>query len=390
MQKILHVLLLALATTFIYPHSVKAKVVVGAERVDQYIKLLDKERVAIFSNHTGMVGDKHTLDILIEEGVNVVAIFSPEHGFRGSADAGEHVSNSIDTKTGVPILSLYSSKSKKNGERSMTQFDTLVIDIQDVGLRFYTYYISMMQLMNLCAEESIDVVLLDRPNPNGHYVDGPILDMERCKSGVGALPIPVVHGMTLGELAQMINGEEWLDEGQVCNLTVIPCRNYTHQTMYEVPVPPSPNLPNMKSIYLYPSTCLFEGTPLSLGRGTDYPFQIYGHPDFEKCDFSFTPHSRVGATSPPLMDQLCYGVDLRGLSNREIWKKGIDLSYVIDGYRKLNIGERYFGAMFDLLIGQQYVREMIVDGCEAEEIEAMWQNDVDNFKRLRQPYIIYK
>ena len=225
-----------------------------------------------------MIGDKHLLDILLENKFNVVAIFSPEHGFRGDADAGEHVSSSVDKKTGVPILSLYDGKSGKPSEASMRKFDILVVDIQDVGLRFYTYYASMCRLMDACAEYNRKVLILDRPNPNGHYVDGPILDM-KYKSGVGWLPIPVVHGMTLGELGLMVNGERWLPASRTCDLTVIPCKNYTHQTLYKLPIPPSPNLPNMKSIYLYPSTCYFEATPVSLGRGTDLPFQVYGHPN---------------------------------------------------------------------------------------------------------------
>ena len=212
-----------------------------------------------------MVGDKHLLDILLENEFNVVAIFSPEHGFRGNADAGEHVSSSVDKKTGVPILSLYDGKDKKPSEASMRKFDILVIDIQDVGLRFYTYYITMCRLMDACAEYNRKVLLLDRPNPNGHYVDGPILDM-KYKSGVGWLPIPIVHGMTLGELALMVNGERWLPASRVCDLIVIPCKNYTHQTKYTLPVPPSPNLPNMKSVYLYPATCYFEATPVSFGE----------------------------------------------------------------------------------------------------------------------------
>ncbi|MFI3305635.1 MAG: DUF1343 domain-containing protein [Rikenellaceae bacterium] len=389
MRRLLLSLFLSLATSLLSP-IVAADIVVGAAQCELYLGSVEGRRVAIFSNHTGVVGDKHTLDILIERGVNVVAIFSPEHGFRGSADAGEHVSSSVDPKSGVPILSLYDGKSKRPSSESMDRFDTLVVDIQDVGLRFYTYYISMMRLMDSCAEHGKEVIVLDRPNPNGDYVDGPILDMETLRSGVGALPIPVVHGMTLGELAQMINGEGWLAEGRRCSLKVVPCRGYTHQTSYTLPIPPSPNLPNMKSIYLYPSTCLFEGTPVSLGRGTDSPFQIYGHPDFEVCDFSFTPHSRVGATSPPQMDRLCYGVDLRGLSDREIRREGINLDYVIDAYRRLNLGDKFFGSMFDLLIGQRYVREMIIEGCSAEQIESRWRSDVEQFRRDREQYLIYK
>jgi uncharacterized protein YbbC (DUF1343 family) len=250
-------------------------VIVGAEQTEAYFPMLKGKRIALFSNHTGMVKNKHLLDILIENKFNVVAIFSPEHGFRGDAGAGDRVASSVDSKTGVPILSLYDGNSGKPSAESMQKFDLLIIDIQDVGLRFYTYYISMVKLMDACAEHHKKVLLLDRPNPNGHYVDGPILDM-KYKSGVGWLPIPVVHGMTLGELALMVNGEKWLPENRVCDLMVIKCKNYTHQTLYRLPVPPSPNLPNMTAVYLYPSICYFEATPVSVGRGTDLPFQIYG------------------------------------------------------------------------------------------------------------------
>jgi len=364
------------------------RVIVGAEQTSEYFPILKGKRIAIFSNHTGMVGDKHLLDVLIENKMNVVAIFSPEHGFRGDADAGEHVKSSVDSKTGVPILSLYDGKDKKPSDSSMRKFDILVVDIQDVGLRFYTYYITMFRLMDACAEYNRKVLLLDRPNPNGHYVDGPILDM-KYKSGVGWLPIPVVHGMTLGELAMMVNGERWLPKSRVCDLTVIPCKNYTHQTMYELPIAPSPNLPNMKSIYLYPSTCLFEATPVSLGRGTEFPFQVYGHPNMKGYDFSFTPRSVPGAKNPPQLDKKCYGVDLRGMSNEEIWKRGLDLTYVIDAYRNLNMDDHFFRSFFELLMGTDTIRKMIKQGKSADEIKATWKDDVENFKVQRKPYLLY-
>mgnify|MGYP000286858271 CR=1 FL=1 len=363
-------------------------IILGDEQTTEYFPLLKGKRIAIFSNHTGMIGDKHLLDVLLENEFNVVAIFSPEHGFRGNADAGEHVSSSVDEKTGVPILSLYDGKLGKPSKESMNKFDILVVDIQDVGLRYYTYYASMCRLMDACAEYGRNMLILDRPNPNGHYVDGPLLDM-KYKSGVGWLPIPVVHGMTLGELALMVNGESWLPEGRTCNLTVIPCKNYTHQTMYRLPIPPSPNLPNMKSIYLYPSTCYFEATPVSLGRGTDKPFQIYGHPDMKGYDFSFTPRSVPGAKNPPQLDKLCHGVDLSNLTDEEIWKRGIDLSYLIDAYRNLNIGDKFFTSFFEKLIGVDYVRTMIKASKSADEIKAAWKDDVEKFKTQRKKYLLY-
>ncbi len=363
-------------------------VVLGAERTDMYFPILKNKRIAIFSNHTGMVGDKHLVDILLENKLDVVAIFSPEHGFRGDADAGEHVSSSVDPETGVPILSLYDGKSGKPSEESMRTFDILVVDIQDVGLRYYTYYASMVRLMDACAEYNRKVLILDRPNPNGHYVDGPILDM-KYKSGVGWLPVPIVHGMTLGELGLMVNGERWLPASRVCDLTVIPCDNYTHQTLYRLPVPPSPNLPNMTSIYLYPSVCFFEATPVSLGRGTDLPFQVYGHPNMKGYDYSFTPRSVPGAKHPPQLDRTCYGVDLSRMSDEDAWKRGVDLSFVIDAYQNLNLDDHFFRPFFELLVGTDYVRKMIQAGNSAEEIKAMWQDDVEKFKVQRRPYLLY-
>jgi len=365
-----------------------SRLAVGAEQTSEYFPILKNKKIAVFSNHTGMIGNKHTVDVLLENKLNVVAIFSPEHGFRGDADAGEHVSSSVDSKTGVPILSLYDGKAGRPSEESMRKFDVLLVDIQDVGLRFYTYYISMVKLMDACAEYNRKMIILDRPNPNGHYVDGPILDM-KYKSGVGWLPIPVVHGMTLGELALMVNGEKWLPASKECDVTVIKCKNYTHRSLYQLPVAPSPNLPNMKAIYLYPSTCYFEATPVSLGRGTSLPFQIYGHPNMRGYDYSFTPKSVPGAKNPPQLDKLCYGKDLSGLSDKEIWEKGVDLSYVIDAYTNLNMGEHFFRPFFELLIGTDYVRKMIIQGKSADEIKAMWKDDVEKFKVQRKPYLLY-
>ncbi|GHT63151.1 hypothetical protein FACS189451_09310 [Bacteroidia bacterium] len=363
-------------------------VIVGAERTADYFPLLKGKRIALFSNHTGRVGDKHLLDVLVENHLNVTAIFSPEHGFRGDAGAGDHVASSVDPKTGVPILSLYDGKGGKPTPASMQKFDILIVDIQDVGLRFYTYYVTMVKLMDACAEYHKKVLILDRPNPNGHYVDGPILDM-KYKSGVGWLPIPVVHGLTLGELGRMVNGEKWLSENRTCDLTVIPCLNYTHQTMYRLPVPPSPNLPNMTAIYLYPSICYFEATPVSLGRGTDLPFQVYGHPNMSGYDFTFTPKSMPSAIHPPQQDRLCHGVNLSLLPEEEILKKGIDLSYLIDAYKRLNMDDYFFRPFFENLIGVGYVRKAIEQGKPAEEIQAMWQDDVVKFKKQRKPYLLY-
>lgn len=365
------------------------RVITGDERTELYFHLLEGKRIALYSNHTGLANGKHIVDILKENKFDVTTILSPEHGFRGTADAGERVGDSVDEKTNIPIISMYKFGREGIDSTTAARFDILVVDIQDVGLRFYTYYITMWRLMDSCAKYGKLVIVLDRPNPNGFYVDGPILDM-KYRSGVGWLPIPIVHGMTLGELAQMINGEGWLTDKRKCELTVIPCKNYKHSTLYELPIPPSPNLPNIKSIYLYPSTCFFEGTVMSLGRGTSLPFQIYGHPDYKGSNYSFTPQSISGAKNPPLLGKKCYGVDLSGTDDKYIRKQGIDLSYVIDAYKNLNIGSKFFTSFFDLLAGCSYIREMIEQGCDADEIKARWQDDVAKFKKQRAPYLIYK
>lgn len=362
---------------------------VGAECVDEYVPLLAGKRVALLSNHTGLVGKEHTLDVMLRHGIKVTTIFSPEHGFRGNADAGEHVSSSVDSKTGIPIASLYDGKSRMPKKEVIDKFDILVVDIQDVGLRFYTYYCTMIDLMNAAARYGKDFMVLDRPNPNGMYVDGPILDM-KYESGVGRLPIPVVHGLTMGEIANMANGEGWLKEGRRVNLTVIRCKGYTHQSRYTLPVAPSPNLPNMLSIYLYPSTCYFEATPVSLGRGTDKPFQVYGHPNMKGYTFSFTPRSRPGAKNPPQLNRLCHGVDLSSLDPEQVIARGINLEYVIDAYRNLNMDDYFFRPFFEKLIGNGNIRKMIEAGKSAEEIKASWADDVAKFKQQRRKYLLYQ
>lgn len=387
--KTLTVLCCLLLLTVCLPGRAQGKrIILGNERTSEYYPLLRGKRVALFGNHTSLRGNRHLLDCLLADSIRVVAVFSPEHGFRGNADAGEKISSSVDSRTGVPILSLYDGKDKRPSAASMKKFDVLLADIQDVGLRFYTYYITLCRLMDACAEYGKSVIVLDRPNPNGHYVDGPLLDM-KYKSGVGWLPIPVVHGMTLGELARMVNGEGWLPTGRTCRLTVVPCLNYTHRTRYDLPVPPSPNLPNMKAIYLYPSLCPFEGTVVSLGRGTDKPFQIYGHPDMKGYSYSFTPRSVPGAKNPPLLGKRCHGADLSGKSDEELRREGLNLTYVIDAYRNLNIGDRFFTSFFELLMGTSYVRRMIEEGRSAEEIKARWMPDVERFKEQRRPYLLY-
>ncbi len=393
--------LLLLVFLMVSVFSISAQeVVVGAAQVDKYVPLLKGKKIGLFSNHTGMVNNRHTLDIMLENGLDVEMIFSPEHGFRGTADAGESVNSSVDAKTGIRIESLYGSNKKKAlSKESIDKIDIIVTDIQDVGLRFYTYYCTMIDLMNAAVANNKEFMVLDRPNPNGMYVDGPILDM-KYKSGVGKLPIPVVHGLTMAEIALMTNGEGWLNDSAKVTLQVIPCKNYTHQTRYVLPIAPSPNLRTMKSIYLYPSICYFEGTSVSLGRGTDAPFEIYGHPDMKECDFSFIPRSVEGAKNPPLLDKKCYGRDLRSLDDEAIIAKGINLEYLIDAYQKMNVpvdeffdnGYKYAGAkeFFEKLIGDGNVRRMIAEGKTAEEIKATWTDDVEAFKTQRRPYLLYE
>lgn len=366
-----------------------ADIEVGAAQTDEYVPLLKGKRVALFSNHTGMVGNRHTLDIMLDNGVNVVTLFSPEHGFRGTADAGEHVKSGIDGPSGLPIASLYDGASKRMPAKEvMDRFDVIVADIQDVGLRYYTYYCTMIDLMNAAIVYGKEFVVLDRPNPNGMYVDGPILDM-KYQSGVGRLPIPVVHGMTLGEIARMANGEGWLRDGKKVPLTVVPCKNYTHDSRYRLPVAPSPNLRTMRAIYLYPSVCYFEATPVSLGRGTDFPFEVYGHPDMKGYSFEFTPQSVPGAKNPPQLGKLCHGVDLRVTDEEAAIAQGINLEYLIDAYRNLGMGDKFFRSFFELLIGRGDIRGMIEEGKSAAEIKATWADDVKRFRRQRAPYLLY-
>ena len=360
---------------------------VGATDTASYMPILEDQRVALLVNHTAMYSaEEHLVDMLHREGINIVGIFAPEHGFRGAVEAGYDVKDDVDAKTGIPILSLYNGNTKRPSDVAMQSFDVLVVDMQDVGLRFYTYYVSMLRMIDACADFGREVIILDRPNPNGHYVDGPILDM-RYKSGVGHIPVPVVHGLTMGEIALMAMGEGWTKEAK---MTVVKCRNYNHQTHYVLPVAPSPNLATQHSIYLYPSLCLFEGTVVSVGRGTEAPFEIYGHPEMEGREFSFTPHSVAAASEPPHMDKVCWGEDLRHKPEKDIWREGVNLEYVINAYRDLEMGEAFFKPMFEKLIGVEWVREMIMEGYSAEEIRARWAKDVTEYKELRRKYLIYE
>ena len=363
-------------------------VIPGAERMEEYLPLLKGKKTGILTNHTGRIGNTHLVDTLLARGVDVQAVFAPEHGFRGDADAGETVRGYRDPRTGISVVSIYGAH-KKPKQEEIRKLDVVLFDIQDVGLRFYTYLSSMHYMMEACAEAGVPMIVLDRPNPNGMYVDGPVLDMT-LRSFVGMHPIPVVHGMTLGELARMIHGEGWLEGALRCDLHVIPCVNYTRRTRYVLPERPSPNLPNMRSIYLYPSLCPFEGSVVSLGRGTDFPFQVYGHPKLPDNGFSFMPQAGPGALNPPWKGQRCYGRDLRtDPSDEAVISNGLDLSYLISAYRMLGMGEQFFNPMFDKLLGVRYVRQMIVAGESAGSIKARWRGDVERFKESRRAYLLY-
>ena len=390
-----------LALSLFLPAAAAAQeVLVGMTDTAAYFPLLRGRRVAVLANHTAVApaaacgaeapadrdGRVHLVDLLHARGFDLTGIFSPEHGFRGTADAGEHVRSSVDEATGIPVRSLYDGNAQRPSAAAMATFDVLVVDMQDVGVRFYTYYISMLRMMEACADAGREVIVLDRPNPHGEKVDGPILDM-RYKSGVGALPVPVLHGLTMGEIARMAVGEGWAPP---CRLRVVPCRNYTHATEYVLPVAPSPNLPSQRAVYLYPTLCLFEGTVLSVGRGTDRPFECYGHPALRGCDFAFTPRPTAGARKPLFEGERCFGYDLSTMATDEARGVGLTLEYLVDAYRRLGMGERFFKPIFEKLVGVGYVREMIVAGASADEIRARWAEDVARYLPLRRRYLLYE
>lgn len=367
--------------------TMEVKVEVGATQMNKYVPLFKDQKIALVVNQTSMVDRTHLVDTLLAMGVQIQKVFAPEHGFRGKADAGEHVKNSKDTKTHLPIISLY-GKNKKPTPKQLSDVDWVVFDIQDVGARFYTYISTMHLVMEACAENNKKMLVLDRPNPNGHYVAGPMLD-PRLKSFVGMHPIPIVHGLTVGELAQMINAEKWLKGGKTCDLTIIKVENYSHQILYNLPVKPSPNLPNDLSIRLYPSLCLFEGTQISVGRGTYSPFQMIGYPDKKFGKDVFTPKSIPGMSKyPKHQNKACYGIDFRrdkGLA----MLMGFSLKYLIDYYHKFGNKTKFFNGYFNTLVGNFSLQQKIKKGWTAEAIEKSWEKDLDAYKKLRKKYLLY-
>ena len=363
---------------------------VAAERTEVYLPMLQGQRVAVVTNPTGRIGTTHLVDSLLGSGVQVVKVFAPEHGFRGDADAGEHVKDQRDTRTGLPLVSLYGNQ-KKPTAAHLADVDLLLFDIQDVGVRFYTYIGTLHYVMEAAAEQGKRVVVLDRPNPNGAVVDGPLLDMAH-RSFVGMHPVPLVHGMTVGEFAAMINGEGWLAGGKRCDLVVIPCEGYDHGMPYELPVRPSPNLPNMDAIYLYPSLGLFEGTMVSVGRGTPQPFQCIGYPGNPVGDFRFTPVPMPGAKEPPHRGQECTGFDLRSYGTvHGMLEQGVRLHWLIRLYAGAPDKKAFFLAngFFDKLAGGPDLRRRIVAGEDEPTIRASWQEGLKAFRSLRARYLLY-
>lgn len=371
------------------PHQESKILQVGAEQTAQLLPLLSQKKVALVVNQTSMAGKTHLVDVLLSKSVNIVKVFAPEHGFRGIAANGEKIANTVDEKTGLPIISLY-GKTRKPTAEMLQNIDVLVFDIQDVGARFYTYISTLYYIMEAAATYNKEVIVLDRPNPNGHYIDGCMLN-PLYKSFVGMINVPIVHGMTVGEIAKMLNGEHKIGDRN-CKLSVIPCKNYSHKIPYSLSIKPSPNLPNDLAIYLYPSLCLFEGTIVSVGRGTDKQFQIIGAPEYNKSLYSFTPIPKEGAMLPPYNGQTCFGYDLSTLSAKDIRnQKGIELKWLIQMYNECPDKKKFFSNpnFFDQLAGNSSLREQIIAGKSIATIKASWQEDLKAFQQVRKKYLLY-
>ncbi len=369
------------------------KIIPAADQLQDYLPLLEGKNIAVVANQTSIVKTgklkepensfRHLIDTLLSHKVKIRKVFAPEHGFRGKADAGEAVANDKDSKTGLPLISLY-GKNKKPGQEQLKDIELVLFDIQDVGVRFYTYISTLTYVMEACAEKGIPVIVLDRPNPNGHYVDGPVLESE-FSSFLGMHPIPLVYGMTIGEYANMINGEQWLSGKLKCDLTVIPLAHYDHNKIYSLPVRPSPNLPNDKSINLYPSLGFFEGTIINAGRGTEKQFQRFGAPFFPETDFAYTPKSNFGAQNPKFNGEKCYGLDLQHTP----FLSKVNLEWLIDAYQKTPKDKAFFGPTFTAHAGNEKLQKQIEDGWSAEQIRATWQDDIAAFQKIRVKYLIY-
>ncbi len=363
--------------------------VVGAAQFDEYLPLLRSKAVGVVANHTSMVGNLHLVDTLLKRGVDVVKAFGPEHGFRGTAGPGDHVQSDIDAATGIRIISLYGDHKKPTAE-DVKGLDVMIFDIQDVGARFYTYISTLFYVMEACAENNIPLIVLDRPNPNGFYVDGPLLEPE-FRSFVGICPIPVVHGLTVAEFAQMVNGEGWLKSNVKAELHVIKVKNYDHSVLYELPVAPSPNLPDMESVYLYPTLCFFEGTVVSVGRGTTIPFKTIGYPGMLSSDTSYTPVDIPGVvTNPPYRNEMVNGIKLDHKVDEILSSKQLDLDILISTYNDYPAKEKFFKPFFDKLAGTTSLREQMQQGLSSKQIRDSWRSDLDKFRKISQKYVLYK
>jgi uncharacterized protein YbbC (DUF1343 family) len=361
----------------------------GAERTRQYFHdLKGDKRVAVVVNQTSIVGSTHLVDTLLSESIQITKIFSPEHGIRGSADAGMLIDNEIDIKTGIPIISLYGNHKKPTPE-DMVDIDIVVFDLQDVGARFYTYISTLTYVMEACAEHNVPLLILDRPNPNGFYVDGPVLD-PKYKSFIGMHPIPVVHGMTIAEYGRMVNGEGWLSDSLQCKLDWVECSGYSHKSRYSLPVKPSPNLPDMNSVILYPSLCFFEGTRVSVGRGTDYPFTVIGHPSFPYGTYKFTPESKLGALNPPYKGVECSGFYLADSAESIVNNPGIRLHWLIDMYKSDTAQGSFFTSFFTKLAGNEILQKQISEGMDENTIRLSWQPGIEAFLKKREKYLLYR
>ena len=383
------IIILAAIVTFSMGFMAIKPIVPGSYQIDLYKNLIQGKSVAIVANQTSMVEKTHLVDTLVSLGIKVKLIFAPEHGFRHLADAGESIANGQDPKTGIPILSLYGKQNKPTAD-NLKGIDVVMFDIQDVGTRFYTYISTLHYVMESCAENNVKCIVLDRPNPNGFYFDGNVSDTAH-RSFVSMDPIPIVHGLTVGEYASMVNGEGWLKGGIKCDLTVIKCLNYNHNAFYVVPVKPSPNLPNQTSIYLYPSLCFFEGTVISCGRGTQFPFQAFGNPSLPDRGFSFTPESVPGATNPVLLGKKCFGTDLRNAINDQLVPvPKINLEWVIGAYNDYPDKAKFFTRYFDVLAAGPELREQIIKGMSSEEIRATWKEGLEKYGKMRERYLLYK
>lgn len=371
------------------PEENNDEILPGAYQTEEYIPLLEKKRVAVVGNQTSMIEKTHLVDSLISRKINVVKVFSPEHGFRGDGDAGATINDDVDNKTGLPVISLYGDN-KKPKSKDLDSIDCIVFDLQDVGARFYTYISTLHYIMEAAAEKGIQVVLLDRPNPNAHIVDGPV-KKSGFESFISMHPVPVLYGMTIGEYGQMINGEKWLKDSITCNLTVVEIKNYRRKDSYSLPVPPSPNLRTDNSIILYPSLCFFEGTIVSVGRGTATPFELFGHPDFPDTGFSFTPSSQKGATDPKLKGKKCFGIDLTKNTKRF---KELSLDYLFMARDILypKYGEKWIERpkFFNLLAGNDQLIQQLNSFCSEDEIRDSWEEDLKAFRKIRKEYLIYR